>query len=261
MKNTTNLAATPRFDPSPSNQPIRLAMHKRHTGLRTLVWVAAAPVLALLAYFWFGWPWISRWGATAQEVQKVLPGDALIPKPVFVTTKAVTVNAPPEAIYPWLLQLGVDRGGMYSYLWVENWLLRLNVQNAQEIRPEWQNVQPGDFIRFTPPGYTQAGPGFYVMAMEPNRSLVACMGLENAVPDCTKSATWQFVLEPQTNGTTRLLLRGRSADPGSAVGFPGGKDSLLAKAAGKLALVFPFYMERKMLLTIKERAEGGKDIQ
>jgi len=132
---------------------------------------------------------------------------------------------------------------MYSYLWVENWLLRLHVKNIDEIRPEWQKLQVGDFIRFTPQSYSQhPGPGFFVMALEPNRTLIACFGLENQPPDCTKSATWQFVLEPQANGTTRLLLRGRSADPGSAVGFPGDRDSVLAMAVGKLAQIFPFYM-------------------
>jgi hypothetical protein len=218
--------------------------------------IGVMPVLAAESYLLLGWPWLSRWGATDEEAQKALPGDELVPNPAFVTTKAVTVQAPPEAIYPWLLQLGVDRGGMYSDLWVENKLLRLNVQNADEVRAEWQTLRPGDFIRFTPPGYGQGpGPGFYVMALEPNRSLIACFGVENIPPNCAKSATWQFVLEPQQDGTTRLLLRGRSAEPLSAVGFPVKKDSRLALALGKVLQVFPFYMERKMLLTIKVRAE------
>lgn len=229
---------------------------KRHPLRQIFIGLVGLILFAPILYFALAWPWLSRWGATDAEVQKALPGDELVPAPAFVTTKAVTIHAPPEAIYAWLLQLGVDRGGMYSYLWVENWLLRLHVKNTNEIRPEWQQVNVGDFIRFTPKDYPMApGPGFYVMALEPNRTLIACFGLENAPPVCNKSATWQFVLEPQQDGTTRLLLRGRSADPGSAVGFPGSKDSFVAMAAGKLAQIFPFYMERKMLLTIKERAE------
>jgi hypothetical protein len=146
-----------------SSIPMRGATgHPRHrypAWLRMLGWLCGGLALFIAVYFLLGWPWISRWGATDQEVQQTLPGDELVPTPAFVTTKAVTINAPPEAIYHWLLQLGVDRGGMYSYLWVENWLLRLNVQNSDELRPEWQQLQVGDFVRFTPPGLLCDGVG------------------------------------------------------------------------------------------------------
>jgi hypothetical protein len=135
---------------------------------------------------------------------------------------------------------------MYSYLWVENWLLRLGVQNTDEIRPEWQTLNVGDFIRFTPKDFAlNPGPGLYVLAMEPNRALVGCFGMEQTAPDCSLSATWQFVLDPQADGSTRLILRSRNADLGSA---------LVANGA-KFANVFQFYMERKMLIGIKQRAE------
>jgi hypothetical protein len=221
--------------------------HRQRAWLRILGWLMGGSILAGTTYFLIGWPWISRWGATDLEIQQTLPGDELVPNPAFVTTKAVTINAPPEAIYPWLLQLGVDRGGMYSYLWVENWLLRLNVQNTDEIRPEWQGLQVGDFVRFTPPEYAlNPGPGFYVMALEPNRVLIGCFGMENERPQtpCV-SPTWQFVLAAQPAGSTRLILRGRTP----------ATDAALATATGKLFHSFAFYMERKMLLEIKERAE------
>jgi hypothetical protein len=180
-------------------------------------------------------------------VGQTLPGDELIANPAFVTTKAVTIQAPPEAVWPWLMQLGVDRGGMYSYLWIENWLLRLNVQNSDEIRPEWQTLHVGDFIRFTPQDYAlNPGPGLYIMALEPNYALIGCFGLESSPPDCGKGATWQFVLEPQENGATRLLLRSRGGDSGSA----------WATATAKVAQAFQFYMERKMLIEIQARAES-----
>jgi hypothetical protein len=214
--------------------------------LRFLAWVAGASVVALGLYFLLLWPWTSRWGATNDEVQQKLPGDELIPAPAFVTTKAITVHAQPGSIWPWLAQLGVDRGGMYSYLWVENWLLRLHVQNIDEIRPEWQSLQPGDFIRFTPEDFAlNPGPGLYLLQLEPNRSLVGCFGMEDTPPDCSASATWQFVLQPQEDGTTRLILRSRSANPGSKI----------AVAGAKIASLFQFYMERKMLIGIKQRAE------
>ncbi|MCC6454822.1 MAG: hypothetical protein IT328_07770 [Caldilineaceae bacterium] len=225
------------------NAPYRRRVYR---PLRFLAWGAGSLVVALGLYFLLLWPWISRWGATTGEIQQTLPGDDLIPDPAFVTTKAITIHAQPESIWPWLAQLGVDRGGMYSYLWVENWLLRLHVQNIDEIRPEWQTLQAGDFIRFTPKEFAlNPGPGLYVLALEPNRSLAGCFGMEQTPPDCGASATWQFVLQPQEDGTTRLILRSRSADPGSNIAVTG----------AKVATLFQFYMERKMLLGIKQRAE------
>jgi hypothetical protein len=135
---------------------------------------------------------------------------------------------------------------MYSYLWVENWLLRLHVENSDVIRPEWQTLQVGDFIRFTPKDFAlNPGPGLYVMELQPNRALIGCFGMEDAAVECNASATWQFVLEPQADDATRLLLRSRTAGPPSAA----------ATTGGKIGGAFQFYMERKMLLGIKERAE------
>jgi uncharacterized protein YndB with AHSA1/START domain len=175
-----------------------------------------------------------------------LPGDDLIANPSLITTKAITIDAPPERIWPWLMQLGVDRGGMYGYLWVENGLLRLNVENTNEIRPEWQTLQVGDFIRFTPKDYAKnPGPGLYVTAIEPNHALVGCFGMEGSAVDCSQSATWQYILVPQAGHATRLILRSRSAGP----------PAVMASFAGKFVNAFPFYMERKMLMEIKSRAE------
>jgi hypothetical protein len=190
---------------------------------------------------------MSHWGATPHEVEQTLPGDDLISDPALVTTKGITIQARPEMVWPWLIQLGVDRGGMYSYLWVENWLLRLNVENSDVIRPEWQTLQVGDFIRFTPKDFAlNPGPGLYVLELEPNRALTGCFGMEITPVECKESATWQFVLEPQGDNTTRLLLRSRTAGP----------PSVMASIGGKIGSAFQFYMERKMLLGIKERAES-----
>lgn len=217
---------------------------KRGRPWRWLLTLVGLLLVALAVYFTLAWPWLSRWGATDAELQQALPGDSLAPQPALVTTKALTVQAPPEAIWPWLVQLGVDRGGMYSYLWVENWLLRLHVNNTEKIRPEWQQIAVGDFLRFTPKEYPlNPGPGLYVQQLASNQLLVACFGMENRPSDCT--TTWQFVLAPQADGTTRLILR--SIQPAGA--------SWLARAVNKVVQAFPFYMERKMLLTLKERAE------
>src|SRR5262245_7276753 len=126
--------------------PIAATGKVRHTQTHRLsVWmlfivIAGTLGVVLLLYLWVAWPWISRWGATNEEALLPLPGDDLISNPSLVTTKAIAIQAPPEAVWPWLMQLGVDRGGMYSYLWVEDGLLRLNVTNSDEIRPEWQKL-------------------------------------------------------------------------------------------------------------------------
>jgi hypothetical protein len=219
--------------------------HRRGIGRRFL-WFLVTLVASLAAYFLIVYPWISRWGASAQEVTATLPGDELVPHAVMVTTKAVTIGEGADEVWPWLLQLGVDRGGMYSYLWVENWLLRLDVENSDEIRPQWQNLQVGDFIRFTPKEYRlNPGPGLWVVLLEPERALVGCFGLENLPVNCSQSSTWQFVLEPQEENSTRLILRSRTA----------GTPSLMASFGARLGYAFQFYMEQKMLNVIQERAE------
>jgi hypothetical protein len=218
----------------------------RPLGWRILLSLVGALSLALPLYFLVVWPWISRWGATNEEALHKLSGDELVANPSVVTTKAITINAPPQAVWPWLMQLGVDRGGMYSYLWVENWLLHLNVTNSDAIHPEWQDLQAGDFVRFTPKNFAlNPGPGMYVVRMETNHALIGCFGIEGSTVDCNRSATWQFILTPQADHTTRLILRSRMAGP----------PSVIASLAGKLAYAPQFYMERKMLLGIKQRAE------
>lgn len=222
--------------------------HLRLSWRSFLVWFVGIVTLGAALYSLLVWPWMSRWGATQDEIKETLPGDSLISDPALVTTKAVTIHARPEVVWPWLMQLGVDRGGMYSYLWVENWLLRLNVENSDVIRPEWQNLQVGDFIRFTPKDYAlNPGPGLYVRELQPTYALTGCFGMEDRAVECNESATWQFVLEPQADGSTRLLLRSRTAGPPSAA----------ATIGGKIGGAFQFYMERKMLLGIKERAEAS----
>lgn len=197
----------------------------------------------LVIYLWLVYPWMNRWGATDAEVKATYPGDDLVPNSAVTTTRAVTVKATPAQIYPWIVQLGVDRGGMYSLEWVEN-LMGLKVKNADHIHPEWQSIQVGDLIRFTPEDYLlNPGPGLWVEQMETDKTVVFCFGMENERPEpCTN--TWQFILEAQADGTTRLILRGQN------IGASG-----IGAFASRLFQGPAFVMERQMLLGIKERAE------
>ena len=195
------------------------------------LWLRLALLVALLAaaigvYSLAIVPWMNRWGATPDELTRALPGDELVPNPVAQTTRAVTIQATPADIWPWLVQLGQGRGGLYSYEALEN-LVGCDLHNADRVHPEWQDLKVGDIVRFMPDGYLglPETPRFTVKAVEPNRLL-------SLYP-------WvNFVLEPVGPHTTRLILRERIP----ADGFDAGP--------------FEFIMARRLALGVQERAEG-----
>ncbi len=189
--------------------------------------LAIAGALAPLVYGSILRPRHVRWGATDEEVGEPLPGDELAPHPVMASTRAVTINAPADAIWPWLVQIGVGRGGWYSYDWLEN-LAGLRIHSAERIHPEWQDLSVGDIVPMDPQGY-----GATVVSIERNHALV----MENY---------GAFVLEPIDARTTRLLVRTR---------VPGGWPAVLHLL---LVEIPHFIMERRMLLGIKWRAEAAQ---
>lgn len=211
----------------------RLTAREALGWLLILVGTAAYIYAALLR------PWHLRWGATDAEVAAVLPGDDLLLAPAAVTTRAVTIDAPPEAIWPWLAQLGQARGGFYSYAWIEN-LVGCQITNADRVVPEWQRVQPGDLVLMTP--NPDAPPAYVVAQVAPNRALVLGhrVGLSTD-PAAAWSDTWQFVIEPLDARRSRLIVRTRS--------------SAEALAFTRVAEPVIFLMEQQMLRGIKERAE------
>jgi hypothetical protein len=171
-------------------------------------------------------PWQHRWGATNQEVHRAMPGDNLIPDAAS-TTRAITIAAPPEQVWPWLVQLGYGRGGWYSYDWIDN----DGQPSADRILPELQQLQVGDQILMLP----EMGPR--IRELQPNRSFVA---------GDQESGTWCLALYP-AEGSCRLVSRWR-------VNWP------LTPATAFWVLISDpgaFIMERKMLKGIKARAERG----
>jgi hypothetical protein len=183
-------------------------------------------------------PWHLRWGATDAEIAMPLPGDDLVPNPVgAMPTRAVTIEATPAEIWPWLAQLGADKGGYYSYTWIEA-LLNCPMSNADRIHPEWQNPQPGDLVKMCPKEF--GPPPYEVAAVLPQRAFILGHRLEGAAGAGWHSI-WAFVLEPVDADTTRLIVRGRNA-----------------VEEGWMAWVEPgvFIMERGLLLGVKARAEG-----
>ena len=122
----------------------RDALLRRRPRPLTLLGAAAA-----LGYQFAAKPWMRGWGATPAEKGRALPGDDLTPKPRIQITQAVTVAAPVEQVWPWLAQIGQDRGGFYSYEWLEN-LAGCEMRNADRIHPEWQQREVGEPVPLHP---------------------------------------------------------------------------------------------------------------
>jgi hypothetical protein len=150
---------------------------------------------------------LMQWGSTREERDRPLPGDGAIPGEQSATTMATTIAAPPPAIWPWLAQMGADRGGWYSWDRLDNG----GRPSAESINPAWQDVAEGD--RFT----TIAGRSWFDVAhVEPGRSLVLRAPLDakgrpfdlrGPRPRSYSISRWEFFLDPRPDGTTRLLVR------------------------------------------------------
>jgi hypothetical protein len=161
-----------------------------------------------------------NWGATPGESAASLPGDEFVPEPALSTTLAVSVAATPETVWAWLVQIGQDRGGMYSYDWLEN-AVGLHIHSADEIREEWQRLAVGDRVVVVPEGFgpMPAGYSFAVARVDDGRALV----LRQAPPEHPWNGVWSFHVIPDDDGGCRCSpARGPSAHRGSACGSPTG---------------------------------------
>jgi hypothetical protein len=211
--------------------------------------VGAAVSLPLGWAFWLR-PRVRAWGALKDDTQRPLPGDDLVPQPDIEHTRAISIAAPPEAVWPWLVQLGQGRGGLYSYDRLEN-LLGCDIRSVDRIVPELQELAVGGVISLRKGDM----PAFLVRAIEPGRSITlvardpktgATARADDAVP-LSVDESWTFVLEPDRAGLSRLLSRSRRRTRGRA----------LDRAFWSVVEVASLPMERRMLLGIRDRAERG----
>jgi hypothetical protein len=192
----------------------------------------ALAIAAIAAYVRFGRSRVLNWGATREEAVAAMAGDDIVTGNVLQTTRATSIDAPPSAVWPWLVQMGPrPRAGVYTYDWIER-RLGIDIQNSDRILPEFQHLEPGDWL-----GKDERGRGITVRDVQPERHLVT-----QWVP---QRSTWTFALYPQADGSTRLVSRNRLPATGPLFWL------------GMVAFMEPgsLIMERKMLLGIKERAE------
>lgn len=184
-------------------------------------------------------PWHLQWGARDTEIAARLPGDALVPGARYRMDHVITIDAPAEVVWPWVVQLGQDRAGFYSHSRLEQ-LIGADIHNADRLEAAWQHREAGDFIPAVQPGYLGGilgdSIGWRVAEVIPGRAMV----LEDR---------GAFVVEPLDSATSRLHVRLRGD----------GRPSLVGVVLGPFAVfVFEpahFIMERAMLRGIKQRVE------
>ncbi|HYX24502.1 MAG TPA: hypothetical protein VFC23_10155 [Thermoanaerobaculia bacterium] len=195
-------------------------------------------------------PWFMRWGAEGWDSRRTWPGDELSPRPLSVATRAITIHAPASRVWPWILQIGQDRGGFYSYTWLEN-LVGARMKNADRILPEAQERKVGDTVWMAPKERYGEKASMRVAILEPERAMVLIPPGDFEKLASTGEApggTWALFLEPVDASTTRLVVRSRGPRK------PGLGEKIFRTFAFDPA---HFIMERRMMLGIKRRAEAA----
>ncbi len=207
--------------------------------------LAALEGAALIGWHVVATPFIGRrrlrWGTIGTEATDPLPGDELVPQPKWSNTLAITVDASPADVWPWIAQLGQGRGGFYTYQTLEN-LVGCQITNTTEILPEHQQPVVGDSI------YLAAGaPPLTIEIVDPPRALVLFGSPADVDGGIRGKSTWQFIIKPGSGSSSRLLVRAR---------YEFGSDWKSRRVFGRFPLeAITYAMSRKMMLEIKRLAE------
>ncbi|NNG17924.1 MAG: hypothetical protein HKM89_15720 [Gemmatimonadales bacterium] len=203
-------------------------MMKPHR-LRRLAFWATAPLVVLATLFYTLYrPWALSWGATDQEVARPMVGDGIVEQPTFDATRAVTINAPAARIWPWLVQMGYQRAGFYSWDLLDN----AGIPSAERILPQFQGLKVGDLVPLSDDADAE------VVALEPDSTLLL-------VFRSGETFTWAWGLYQIDAEHTRLISRLRWRATGVFSRF--------------ILDPFEIIMMRKCLLGIKRRAEARMD--
>jgi hypothetical protein len=218
-----------------------------------------APILAvvtlilatlLFVYLFAVRPWHTRWGTTHLDVIARLPGDAISPHSSAQVTHSINISAPPEAVWPWVMQIGQERSGFYSYTFLEN-MIGCDMPSGRAIVPDWQRRTVGDTVWFATPKRFKGRARMVVALVDAPRDLTLSTPADWKRRQSNEDgldATWELALQPKPGGATRLLVRLR------AEAYPS-----FVKRMANFFFWEPahFLMERKMLLTIKQLSERG----
>lgn len=209
----------------------------------------AFAVLAAGAYAALVRPRLLRWGATQEEVSASYPGDNLIRRATAQSTMAVSLPAPPEEVWPWLVQMGCRRAGWYSWDLLDNGGRR----SADEVVSKWQDLAVGTRVPAVPSGAFY----FLVEILDPARTLVLRSDLElpsgrpfdprGPMPDAYTDGIWAFHLRPLHDGGTRLIVRTRGR------GRPAMTDRLMGRLFGEPA---HFIMQHRQFRNLRRRVRG-----
>jgi len=189
----------------------------------------------------------THWGARAEELARLFPGDDLIACPRWQSTHAITVHTPRFVAWQWLVQLGANRGGMYSYEGLEN-LAGCNLHNADQITPEYQQLEPGNVITIHP-----KAPTMKVEIVVDERYILIHNDDREEHPESYIHMTWLLYLDEIDSARIRLISRSRN-DYSPSLANKLWMGPLFVEPIG-------FVMERKMLLGIKQHAENHWALQ
>ncbi|MBN1373349.1 MAG: hypothetical protein JW987_15540 [Anaerolineaceae bacterium] len=205
---------------------------------RFLFGLACLLIVLVAGFVWVG-AVIPTWNATDEEIALALPGDEYIPQPQLDWNHGITIKAPAEEIYPWLIQMGDTRAAYYSYTFIENVFMMVGKSNdryvnADHIHADWQNPPIGQGMIMDMFALQDYREGEYVLA-----------GATEALNEMGMNWTWLWYLRPVDQDTTRLIVRHRFIFPEDA---PQGAIEAVLNAG--------YVMERGMMLGIRNRAEG-----
>jgi len=215
--------------------------------------IAAVAAAAAVVYGSWIRPRLMHWGATDEEVAGPYPGAELVPDGERGPTMAVTIDAPPDQVWPWLVQMGGDRGGWYSWDHLDN----AGRPSAHRVHPEWQDLARGDHVRY----WTRShGPvdAWEVAALEPNRFLglhaLSDLRLRNLDPKQPRppaytEGLWGFLLNELPGSRTRLVI--------------GGYEAIRPRWLGRVYSFFPvvWVMQARMLGVLKRNIEQAAKAQ
>jgi hypothetical protein len=150
--------------------------------------------ILLIIYIFIIRPWHLKWGATTKEVKLCLPGDEIVRKPDFNATRGISISAPPEEIWKWIIQIGSRRAGWYSIDWMDN----AGIKSSYEILPDFQRIEIGQFIPFTPDQKN----GLWVKEFKEYEYILWS--------DKENKASWLWYLYTNEDNKTRLITRLRT---------------------------------------------------